>query len=236
MIALLLFIRQSRLKSAEQLTEFKQKLFRSQMNPHFIFNSLTSIQNFIINQDDIKASVYLSRFSELVRSILNNSMVENITLEEEVSTIKNYLELQKVRFSEKFDFSVGVDSNIDPENTFIPPMLGQPFIENAIEHGIKNKAGKGHIRILFEAKDARLHYSIEDDGVGRQKAREILNERNKEHRSVATDITKERIRVLNRKQRSKITLDIDDLMDRNGFASGTRVTFTVALPDHPPRA
>jgi sensor histidine kinase YesM len=206
------------------------------MNPHFIFNSLTSIQNFIINQDDIKASIYLSRFSELVRSILTNSIEERITLDEEIGTIRNYLELQKVRFSDKFDYSVEVDERIDPENTFIPPMLGQPFIENSIEHGIKNKDSKGHIWIRFIAKNGNICYSIEDDGVGRKKAQEVLRSKNREHKSLATEITRERIRVLNRRQKKKLIMEILDLKSPDGQASGTRVTFTVALPGHPPTA
>ncbi len=232
-LVLLLFIRQSRLRSTEQLTEFKQKLFRSQMNPHFIFNSLTSIQNFIVNQDDIKASIYLSRFSELVRSILHNSQVERITLEQEISTIENYLELQKVRFSDRFDFQVEIDKKIDVENTYLPPMLGQPFIENAIEHGIRHLETKGHIQVRFLSRDGQLLYIVEDNGVGRKRAQEILRAQNKEHKSMATAITAERIRVLNRKRKSKISLDIDDLFYPNGLPSGTRVTFTVSLQGRP---
>ena len=106
LLILILIFRQNRIKSARKVAEFKQRLLRSQMNPHFIFNSLTSVQNFILQQDDIKASVYLSRFSDLVRNILNNSQVELISLEEEISTVENYLELQKIRFPERFDYTI----------------------------------------------------------------------------------------------------------------------------------
>jgi sensor histidine kinase YesM len=132
-----LYFRQGRINAMHEKMLVEQRLFRSQMNPHFIFNSLASVQNFIVKQDDTKASIYLSRFSELVRSILNNSLQEQITLEEEISTIENYLALQKVRFSDQFDYELEVDETLDPESTFVPPMLTQPFIENAIEHGIK---------------------------------------------------------------------------------------------------
>ncbi len=114
----------------------KQRLLRSQMNPHFIFNSLSGIQNFIVTEKSTKASIYLSKFATLVRNILDSSVKEYVTLEKEIATIENYLELQKVRYAGKFEFSIKTDDAIDPESTMIPPMLAQPFIENAIEHGI----------------------------------------------------------------------------------------------------
>jgi LytS/YehU family sensor histidine kinase len=119
------------------------------MNPHFLFNSLASIQNYIINEDSGNASIYLSRFSQLVRNILDNSVEEYVPVEKEIETIKNYFELQKVRYAGKFDFNIEVDEAIDQENMMIPPMLAQPFIENAIEHGIKHKETNGHINIRF---------------------------------------------------------------------------------------
>jgi tetratricopeptide (TPR) repeat protein len=238
MMIFLMMIRQNRIRSREQVTEFKQKLLRSQMNPHFIFNSLTSIQNFIIKQDDIRASVYLSRFSELVRSILNHSMVEKITLGEELKTVENYLELQKVRFADKFDYTIDIDPDIDIESVMIPPMLAQPFIENAIEHGIKRKEGKGHIAIRIGRLDdwaiGRLDdwtiFEIEDDGIGREKARDLLLKQEENHKSLATVITRERIAALNRKSKKKITLEIIDLKDETGEARGTLVRFGIPMP------
>jgi len=228
-LILLLILRQSKIRSREQVTEFKQKLLRSQMNPHFIFNSLTSVQNFIITHDEIKASVYLSRFSDLVRSILNNSMVEQITLEEEIATIENYLELQKVRFADKFDYSIEVDETITPENILIPPMLAQPFIENSIEHGFKNMKTKGCILIRFKMDKDKILYEVEDDGIGRQKARKILNKLDKDHKSLATTITIERIKVLNKKLHRKISMNIEDLKNNEGKAIGTKVVFAVRV-------
>ena len=228
-LVLLLILRQSKIRSQEQVTEFKQKLLRSQMNPHFIFNSLTSIQNFIITHDEIKASVYLSRFSDLVRSILNNSMVEQITLEEEIATIENYLELQKVRFADKFDYSIEVDETMNPENIFIPPMLAQPFIENSIEHGFKNKKTKGSILIRFKIDKNKILYEVEDNGIGRQKAREILHKLDKNHKSLATAITMERIKVLNKKLKNKISMNIEDLKNIEGKAIGTKVVFEIRV-------
>jgi len=199
------------------------------MNPHFIFNSLTSVQNFIITHDEIKASIYLSRFSDLVRSILNNSMVEQITLEEEIATIENYLELQKVRFTDKFDYSIEVDKTINPENILIPPMLAQPFIENSIEHGFKNKKTKGRILIRFKMDKDKILYEVEDDGIGREKAQEIKQKHLSDHKSLATTLTQERINVLNKKLKHKIKLEIIDLKNEKGEATGTRVVFDISL-------
>jgi tetratricopeptide (TPR) repeat protein len=219
------YFRQSRINAMHEKLLVQQRLFRSQMNPHFIFNSLSIVQNFIVKHDDAKASIYLSRFSELVRSILNNSSQEQITLEEELATIGNYLALQKVRFSDQFDYELEVDDSLDPESTFVPPMLTQPFIENAIEHGIRNLGSKGKIDVRFIRRDDKILLEIEDNGIGREKAQELLRQRDKTHKSLATAITMERITVLNRKLKRKITMEIMDLKDEQGEARGTRVVF-----------
>lgn len=222
-----ILFRQNRIKTNQQMILLQQKLFRSQMNPHFIFNSLASIQNFVVRQDSKKASVYLSIFSELVRSILDNSTQENIPFEKEVSTIENYLELQKIRFPDKFDFSIVTDEKIDPENMLIPPMLAQPFIENSIEHGFKHKKAKGNLRIRFVLKNHMIVFEIEDDGIGRQKAQEIGYKLNKDHRSMSTDITRERLMVLNKKLNQKISFIISDLKNDQNEPTGTKVVFDI---------
>jgi len=236
-----ILFRQRRIREVQDKIMLEQRLMRSQMNPHFIFNSLASVQNFIVRQDDKNASIYLSRFSDLVRSILNHSREESITLEEEISTIENYLSLQKIRFPDKFDYTLDIDIGIDTETVMVPPMLAQPFIENAIEHGIRHKAGKGKIEIRIRHSNNRtieqsnnrtieqLIFEVEDDGIGRQKAQEILKKQNKDHKSLATIITRERIAALNRKSKKKITLEIIDLTDDLGQASGTLVRFVIPL-------
>ncbi len=226
-ILAIVLIRQNKLRNLQQNLLLQQKLFRSQMNPHFIFNSLASIQHFIIKQDSKKASIYLSRFSELVRSILESSTREYIAFEKELSTIENYLELQRVRFPDKFDYSIQVDEKIDAEGVLIPPMLAQPFIENSIEHGIKHKKSKGNIFIRFTLKNNMIVFKVEDDGVGREKAKEILYKYNKEHKSLATAITRERIQVLNKKHKKKITFHILDLKNAENEPSGTLVKIEI---------
>jgi sensor histidine kinase YesM len=225
----LVFIRQEKLRNRQQTLVLQQKLFRSQMNPHFIFNSLTSIQNYIMDEEAHQASKYLSRFSKLVRNILDSSVEEFVSLEEEISTIENYLELQKLRFKGKFDFSIEVGEKLSPESIHIPPMLAQPFIENAIEHGIKHKETKGHIFIRFYQKDSQVVCEVEDDGVGREKAQEILYKHDKYHKSLATAITYERVRVLNKKMKKKITMLIRDLKDASNKPSGTLVRIEMPI-------
>jgi tetratricopeptide (TPR) repeat protein len=227
MLFAILFFRQNRIKANQQNIQLKQRLFRSQMNPHFIFNSLASIQNSIINEDPMKASKYLARFSKLVRNILDSSAAETITLEDEINTIENYLTLQKIRYPEMINFNISVDEGLDVEATLIPPMLAQPFIENAIEHGLKSKEVKGNIDVRFIRKNQTLVLEIEDDGIGREKSAELRRQFDKDHKSLATSITQERIKVINKKLKNKITLEIIDLKDETGEARGTRVVFGV---------
>ncbi|MCD4682011.1 MAG: histidine kinase, partial [Bacteroidales bacterium] len=226
LIAILL-IRQNKFRIEQEKTNLQQKLLRSQMNPHFIFNSLSSIQGFITEKDPRTASRYLSKFAKLIRNILDSSVEEFIPLVEEIATIENYLELQKVRYEGKFDYSIEVDENIDSETMTIPPMLAQPFIENSIEHGFKHKDEKGNIKIQFGLNGNLIRFEVEDDGVGREKAKEIQYRQDKDHRSMATDITHERLQVLNKKLRQKIILIITDLEDEKGNPAGTKVTFDI---------
>lgn len=228
-LSLLLYFQRKKLKAEQRSLLMEQRLLRAQMNPHFLFNSLASIQNYIINENTDQASIYLSKFSQLVRNILDNSVEESVPLEKEIETITNYLELQKVRYAGKFDFAVEVEEEIDEENMMIPPMLAQPFIENAIEHGIRHKEGTGHIDIRFRLEEGFLRFEVEDDGVGREKAREIEARQGTRHRSMATSITVDRLAAINRKSRKKIRMEIIDLENASGQGCGTKVTFGIPV-------
>ncbi|MCB2220990.1 MAG: histidine kinase [Bacteroidetes bacterium] len=220
-------IRQNKLRNHQHTLLLQQRLLRTQMNPHFLFNSLASIQNFIIKEKPALASDYLSRFSKLVRQILNNSVEEWVPLEDEIESIKNYLELQKVRHRDMFDYSIDVDEAIDPETIQVPPMLAQPFIENSIEHGFKQKSGKGHLKIQFKKNGKLIRFELEDDGIGREKAMKIVAEQNKDHRSMSSEITRQRLKVLSKKTRQKINLSIIDLKDEKRNPVGTKVAFDI---------
>jgi tetratricopeptide (TPR) repeat protein len=229
LLIIVLWIQRKRFRSERKALTLEQKLLRAQMNPHFIFNSLYSIQNFIVTEKPDKASIYLSKFARLVRNILDNSTQEFVALEKEISAIENYLELQQVRYAGKFDYRIHIADEIDTEIMMIPPMLAQPFIENAIEHGIKHRETAGHINICFSLKDQTLIFEVEDNGVGRQKASELETAQEPGHRSMATSLTHERLKNLNRKHRKKIFLDIQDLKNDLGDAAGTKVTFGIPV-------
>lgn len=228
-LMLLLLFERKRLKAEKKSILMEQRLLRTQMNPHFLFNSLASIQNFMINEDTDRASTYLSRFSQLVRNILDSSAEEYIPLEKEIETIRNYLELQKVRYAGKFDYSIDIDADIDTEHVLVPPMLAQPFIENAVEHGVRHRETPGQITIRFKAEGSLIRFEVEDNGVGREKAREIESSKGSRHRSMATSITIDRLAAFNKKSKKKLGMEITDLKDENGEGCGTRVRFGIPL-------
>lgn len=209
----------------------KQKLLVSQMNPHFIFNSLNAIQNYIFKQDSLKAGNYLTQFSELIRMILDFSRKDYISVESEVKLLNTYLELQKLRFESKFDFQITVDETIDRENILIPPMLAQPFIENAIEHGIFYKKEKGRVDVRLYYERNLLIYEIEDDGVGIEEAMKLKNKLKSSYESLATIITKERMDTLNEQAKSDIEIEIIDKKNNAEGDSGVKVKFIVPFKE-----
>jgi LytS/YehU family sensor histidine kinase len=216
-----LFFRQNRMRSNHKRIVLEQKLLRLQMNPHFIFNALSSIHSLINPKDVDRAADYMGRFSRLLRTSLESSREDYILLEDEISSMKNYMELQSLRYDNKFDYSIETDEAIDLESAIIPPMLLQPFIENAIEHGIRHKEDKGSIVVRFIRDGEKMSCEIEDDGIGREKTRKIVKQ--KEHKSLATDIIRDRIAVLNKKIRQKISLSIIDLKSDADEAMGTLI-------------
>jgi LytS/YehU family sensor histidine kinase len=173
--------------------ETEQRLLRSQMNPHFIFNSMNSIQSYISGNDNFTAMAYLSKFAQLMRGILENSREAMISLEEEINTLVLYIELEQLRFKNKFDYKLEFGPEIYPETTYIPPMLVQPFVENAIKHGLRNKDGKGLLKIGFRKRNRLIECIIEDNGIGREQAKAMYNERNKNHQSLGMQVTHDRI-------------------------------------------
>lgn len=200
--------------------EVEQRMLRSQMNPHFIFNSMSSVQGFITKNDKQAAMVFLSDFAELMRSILENSRQSMISLNEEINTLKLYIELEQLRLRNKFDFNIKVDPKLNPDEVFIPPMLIQPFAENAIKHGLIKKTEKGNLEITFKKDEKMLVCSVIDDGIGRKEA-----EANKPegHRSLGMQVTRERLETINKQFKSNASFNIIDLKDNNGTAKGTRV-------------
>lgn len=205
----------------------KQQLLTAQMNPHFIFNSLNAIQNFICKQDSYQAGIYLKQFSDLIRMILNFSTKEHISLQEEAEFLKAYLNLQQVRFNEKFLYELKIDPAIDLENTLIAPMIAQPFLENAIEHGLAHKptTEPGLLSISIRIENKKLLYEIEDNGIGLNKSVRLYEQREKKHQSLAITITKERLKQMNDKLPGSYALEIHDKSQLNAASSGVHVKF-----------
>lgn len=216
-----------RLKAGQKASELENRLLRAQMNPHFIFNSLIAIQGFIYEKNPVEAGDFLAKFADLVRLTLENSRTEFVLLQKEIGMLRVYLELQQLRYEGKFNFKIEPDESIDPANIKIPPMLAQPFIENAVEHGMRHKPEKGNISIKLLMKGKDIQVSVEDDGVGRDVAMKL---RKKEKpQSLAIAITRDRLKVLSKKYGRRFDFKITDLFDNENQACGTRVEFTMPV-------
>ena len=209
--------------------ETENKLLRTQMNPHFIFNSLNSIQNFVLKNEATLATHYIADFATLMRAILDNSKYSFIELGKELETLELYLKLEQIRFDNKFSYQINYDSNLEIDFILVPPMILQPFIENAILHGILNKKEKGNIRIDISDKGDLLYCIIEDDGIGREKAQKIKQNtlHQATHASLGLQLNKERIEVLNKELGTQGKIIITDLYNKQA-PIGTKVE--VLLP------
>lgn len=211
----LLVYRQNQLKNKQAVSDIEQKLLRTQMNPHFLFNSLTAIQQYLFQNNPEQAGIYMSKFAKLMRQILEHSREDYIPIDEEISTLENYIQLQQLRFKDRFTYQIELDPSIDPETTKIPPMFAQPFIENAIEHGLFNKQNDGLISIKFQKLNDLIRLEVNDNGTGLSKSKD-LKPKVETHKSLATTITKERLSIFNKLSRRKIELVIQDLKEAGG--------------------
>ncbi|MBU2554405.1 MAG: histidine kinase [Bacteroidetes bacterium] len=218
--------REYELKLKNRAVELQQKIFRLQMNPHFVGNALLAIQNYIYLHNPLEAGNYLSDFAKLFRLILNNSKHEFITLSKELETLDLYLKLQSLRFPDKFVYRFEIDDQIDPESYMIPPMLAQPMIENALEHGLFKKQGRGTLIIRFLYRKDHFLFEVDDDGIGLTAALKISSG-NTVHKSSALTITKERIAMLGKKYGFIVIFDLQEKYSQKGIVSGTVVRFTL---------
>lgn len=223
--------KEERLRSAYQkkLASVELTALRAQMNPHFIFNCLNSIDHYIIKNETRKASEYLNSFSRLIRLILQNSRSNYVNLREELEALKLYMEMESLRFNHRFDYIVKVENDLDLDGIEIPPMLIQPYVENAIWHGLMHKKGKGRVVITLSQRNNCLYCNIEDDGIGRAKAATYKSKHSTRKKSMGMGITNDRINLINNLYNADTTVRVIDLTDQNGNGTGTRIELMIPL-------
>jgi ligand-binding sensor domain-containing protein len=216
----------------KQMFELEQKALRLQMNPHFIFNSLNAIQNFVLSNDTDKAVNYLAKFSHLMRMILANSTATHIPLKDELKALTYYMDLERLRFDDKFIYTIQVDPSIDEEFTEIPPMLFQPYVENAIIHGLVNSPKEGLLEIKLRlAEKGVLRCIIQDNGIGREKAIELWAKSGIKRQPKGMIITQERLQILNKQSSRNSEVRVTDLKDESGNATGTRIELEIQFKE-----
>lgn len=214
---------------AKQIAELEMKALQSQMNPHFVFNALASIRYYIQNNKADQAGDYLARFAKLMRLFLESSKSNFTSLEDEIKLISLYVEMEQLRFEEQFDFQLEVGEDVDVYFVQIPTLLLQPFVENAINHGLFHKDEKGTLKVEFHLREEELlECTIEDDGIGQAAAKAIGEKSSKGHKSRAMQIVGERLEVLKYKDDMDIEIEVIDLED-GGVAAGTRVVIRIPL-------
>ena len=206
--------------------ELKLMALRSVMNPHFIFNALNSIQFFIAKNDRLNAINYLSTFSKLIRGILTNSVNNKVKLAEEIELLKHYVNLELLRFENKFEFIFSVSPTLEIDNIEVPSLLIQPYVENAILHGLYNNPSKGILKIQVREHEDCVLFEIEDNGIGREAARKLRQQNFPQHKSMGTILTEERFKLINMEE--KAAFEIVDLFEGEKSA-GTLVKIWVAM-------
>lgn len=213
-----------------QIAEAEMAGLRSQMNPHFIFNCLNSIKLYATENDSEKASDYLTKFSRLIRLVLENSRSERVTLQNELEMLRLYTDLEIMRFKQKLSFSIDIDAGIDTQFTEIPPLLIQPYVENAIWHGLMHKpeGGTVHVRAT-QPQENLLQLTITDDGVGRARAAELKSKSASHHKSFGLKMTSERIALINQFYQTHTQITINDLVYADGQPAGTEVTLQIPI-------
>jgi hypothetical protein len=212
-------------KIAMQQAEQEMKVLRAQMNPHFIFNALNSIHNCILQRDTLTAANSLTKFSRLVRKILDNSLHSTISLESELAALELYIQIEQLRFNTKFEYTITVDPAIDPASTMVPPLILQPFVENSIWHGLMPSEKKGSIMVEVSRKGEHLHFTISDNGIGREKAAQLKAKSENQHTSHGIAITRERLNMFNQSMNNSTSFNIIDLYNERDEPVGTKVEF-----------
>jgi tetratricopeptide (TPR) repeat protein len=208
-------------------SELEMKALRTQMNPHFIFNCLNSINRFILKNNKSEASEYLTKFSRLVRLVLHNSQSQLIPLENELEGLRLYIELEAMRFENQFTFEIKLPKDLDSSSLMVPPLFLQPYVENAIWHGLMHKEEHGKLSVQISSDERQLFFTITDDGVGRKKAMALLSKSATKHKSFGMKITADRISLLNGTTEAAVL--VNDLVNADGRAAGTEVILKLPI-------
>lgn len=218
-----------KIRNQQNTNKLTQQNLRSQINPHFIFNVLNSIQYYIMRNDKDTSSNYLNKFARLLRVTLDNSQSNLVPINDEIESLKLYLELEAMRLENELEFNIELDNDIDAYMFKIPTLLLQPFVENSIIHGIQNKQGKGVVRIQLQLKNDTIHCLIEDNGIGRQRAEAEKTEKQKAQKSYGRKISETRLSLLNKLYGKELGIAYSDLTDKEQKPCGTRVEFDLPI-------
>jgi LytS/YehU family sensor histidine kinase len=231
-----LLLRGFRLKDRQRISEMNHKIseltqanLRQQMNPHFIFNTLNSIQYYMYQNDKLATNTYLTKFSSLMRKILDNSSKTSIPLRDELDALTLYLDLERLRFKDKFSYEITVDEEIDPLLYKVPTMLIQPYVENSICHGLMPKDEKGVVKIGMKLEEDHIICTIEDNGIGRQAAQERKKMKDPNHNSLGTRIVSSRLDLVNSLYGTSLHTVYTDLKNDKGESDGTRVEIHIPI-------
>ena len=230
LIAMILYFayRQSRINSEKKVMALEQSLLRSQMNPHFLFNSLNSIKHYIINKEQVNAVIYLNKFSKLVRRILEASSVKENSLKEELETVKLYMNIENIRFDEQIDFKINIAPDVNPQTVKIPSLILQPFLENAIWHGLSSKEGEKKIVLeVRQVQKGSVIITIQDNGIGREAAEKLQKGKVLKRKSLGIPITLERLANFSRIYQNSFDLSFEDLYRDDGSVAGTQVILKI---------
>jgi LytS/YehU family sensor histidine kinase len=232
----ILLLNRSRINSRRNLSEMNRRIsevtqanLRQQMNPHFIFNTLNSIQYYMYRHDKLATNVYLTKFSNLMRKVLENSQHTSIPLQDELDALNLYLELEKIRFKDKFDYEINVDEEIDTIMYKVPTMLIQPYVENSICHGLIPAEEKGMIKIDLTLNKNYISCVIEDNGIGREAAQQMKSVNGNSHNSIGTRIVSSRLELVNSLYGTNLKTIYTDLKKNDGEPEGTRVEIHIPI-------
>jgi hypothetical protein len=225
-------VEKKRVSLTHSMNLYRQQALSAQMNPHFIYNSLNSIQNYILQNNRETSSKYLSLFSRLMRQILENSQNRLISLKEEIDALKLYVDLELIRFRDNFDFRLEIDNELQLRDIFVPPLILQPYVENAIHHGLIHKTGSKELVVRIVSENDFVTIEIRDNGIGRKNAEEIKRRKTNTYKSMGMDITTKRVELFKTIYSNKISVEINDLTSDRNLPIGTSVKITLTNNDN----